>query len=70
MTVHSGGILLFRRRADDHLSLVAGVTPGYFDALGIRILEGRAFEATDRAGSPNVVILSEAAATMNGAVEA
>jgi predicted permease len=45
-----------------HRLEVAAVTPGYFDAMGIRILEGRALEPTDRAGSPNVAILSEAAA--------
>ncbi len=30
----------------------------YFDTLGISILTGRAFEATDQVGSPNVVIIS------------
>jgi predicted permease len=45
-----------------HRLEVAGITPGYLDAMGIPILEGRAFEPTDRAGSQNVVILSQAAA--------
>jgi predicted permease len=45
-----------------HSLEVAGITPGYLDAMGIPILEGRAFDPTDRTGSQNVVILSEAAA--------
>ena len=45
-----------------HRLEVAGVTHGYFDAMGIPLLDGRAFEPTDRAGSQNVVILSQAAA--------
>ncbi|MGH7465111.1 MAG: ABC transporter permease, partial [Longimicrobiales bacterium] len=36
------------------------VTPSYFHALGIPILQGRAFEETDRAGAGQVVIVSEA----------
>jgi putative ABC transport system permease protein len=39
-----------------------GVTPGYFDALGIPILRGRAFSEADRAGSEGFVILSESLA--------
>ena len=35
------------------------VTPGYFDALGIRPLRGRVFGAGDGAGSDGVVLLSE-----------
>jgi putative ABC transport system permease protein len=38
------------------------VTPEYFDALGLPILRGRNFNARDIAGSPKVVIVSEALA--------
>ncbi|MGA2739389.1 MAG: ABC transporter permease, partial [Bryobacteraceae bacterium] len=35
------------------------VAAGYFDTLGIRILRGRAFEARDRQGAPQVVVVNE-----------
>ncbi|HTH64591.1 MAG TPA: ABC transporter permease [Gemmatimonadales bacterium] len=38
------------------------VSPGYFGALGIRMLAGRDFTAADRAGAPGVVVVSEAVA--------
>ena len=38
------------------------VSPGYFRALGIRILAGRDFTAQDRDGAPGVVVLSETVA--------
>ncbi|HET7249940.1 MAG TPA: ABC transporter permease [Gemmatimonadales bacterium] len=38
------------------------VSPGYFGALGIRLLAGRDFTAADRAGAPGVVVLSETVA--------
>jgi len=34
-------------------------TPGYFSALGIDVLAGRAFNETDRAGTPLITIVSE-----------
>src|SRR4029079_17080280 len=34
------------------------VTPGYFHAMGIRVLEGRDFTSADRASAPGVVIVS------------
>jgi predicted permease len=34
------------------------ISEGYFDALGIRLLEGRAFEAGDRADGPRVTVIS------------
>jgi len=43
----NGGMVAFRR-----------VTPGYFDALGIRIDAGRGFEESDRISGPPPVILS------------
>jgi len=36
-------------------------SPGYFEAMGIPLLRGRAFERGDRAGSPQVVVLSQTA---------
>jgi putative ABC transport system permease protein len=41
---------------------VRTVSPGYFQALGLRIVEGRPFLETDRAGSRPVMIVNEAAA--------
>ena len=38
------------------------VSPGYVDALGLRLLEGRGFTDQDRAGSPVVVLANEALA--------
>src|SRR5690606_893626 len=32
---------------------------GYFETMGTRVLQGRAFDETDRAGSPPVVVVSE-----------
>ncbi len=40
------------------------VSPGYFRAIGVPILEGRAFSSTDSAGSAPVAILNEAASSM------
>lgn len=38
------------------------VSPGYFAAMGIRVLRGRDFTAADNAGAPGVVIVSESVA--------
>jgi predicted permease len=38
------------------------ISPGYFSALGIPILEGRPFTAADRAGAPLVTIISRSTA--------
>jgi predicted permease len=38
------------------------VSPGYFAALGIRLLAGRDFTPADRAGAPGVVVVSESMA--------
>jgi predicted permease len=35
------------------------VTPGYFAALGIRLIAGRALLPTDRAGAPSVAVVNE-----------
>ena len=36
------------------------VSPGYFDAMGIRVVRGRGFTDTDRDGAPYVVVVNEA----------
>ena len=38
------------------------VTPGYFSTLGVAVRQGRVFSETDRAGTPNVVVINESAA--------
>jgi predicted permease len=35
------------------------VSPGFFATLGTRLLRGRDFTASDRAGAPNVIIINE-----------
>ena len=41
------------------------VTPGYFDAVGNRILKGRGISEEDRANSQHVVVINEAFARFN-----
>lgn len=43
---------------------VSIVTPGYFEAMNITVLKGRAFNKHDNVGSPRVVIVNRAAARM------
>jgi putative ABC transport system permease protein len=38
---------------------ISAVTSGYFEATGTRLLHGRTFNSTDRAGSERVVIINE-----------
>jgi len=47
----------------DHLDYVQIVSPGYFAALGMPILRGRAFEERDRMGSPCVVVVNQSLAS-------
>lgn len=55
-----------RRLADDEQTarslLVRVATPNYFKAMGIPIVRGRAFDATDRLGAAPVVLINETAA--------
>jgi predicted permease len=43
---------------------VSIITPGYFEAMGIPMIRGRAFDAQDRSGSRLVAILNQSAARM------
>ena len=40
----------------------AYVSPSYFETVGVRVLEGRAFTVEDRRDTPRVVVVNEAAA--------
>jgi predicted permease len=42
----------------------SAVTPEFFTTLGTRVLRGRAFTESDRAGSPPVVVINEALARL------
>ncbi|MGH9852425.1 MAG: ADOP family duplicated permease, partial [Blastocatellia bacterium] len=58
--VHAAG---YEPKPDEDLTHYFNtVSTGYFDALRIALLRGRDFEARDAAGSPKVVIISEATA--------
>jgi len=48
------------RRADWQV-----VTPGYFEAMGMRIVLGRGIEAADRADTEGVIVFNEAAAKLH-----
>ena len=40
------------------------ITPGYFDAMGIAMLDGRSFTLDDRKGSGQVAVITESAARL------
>jgi putative ABC transport system permease protein len=47
----------------DQLTFLSrSVTPDYFDALGLKVVEGRAFRSADNQQAPRVAILNQAAA--------
>ena len=48
------------RRADWQV-----VTPGYFEAMGMRVVQGRGIEPADIAGSPGVIVFNESAARLH-----
>ena len=48
------------RRADWQV-----VTPGYFEAMGMRVVQGRGIQPADIAGSPGVIVFNESAARLH-----
>jgi predicted permease len=49
-----------RRRFDDDRTVVyRRISPGYLEAMGIRVKRGRSFTAQDRRGSADVLIINE-----------
>ena len=46
--------------ANAPIARVNSVTPGYFAALGIRLIDGRLLDARDGAEAPNVVVVNQA----------
>lgn len=59
----SGNMILYDIKvpgsAESHGGYVHFVSPGYFQALGTPLLQGRDFQASDRVGSPQVAIVNE-----------
>jgi predicted permease len=49
-------------KGTNHDAFVYVVTPGYFDAMGMRMKKGRDFNWQDRADSEHVIVINEAAA--------
>jgi putative ABC transport system permease protein len=47
---------------DDPRAQFRSISPGYFETLGVPILEGRDFRETDKAGAERVVIISQSVA--------
>jgi predicted permease len=48
------------RKGENPYSLYTHITPGYFQSMGIPILQGRDFSPTDDRNSPSVIIVNEA----------
>jgi predicted permease len=48
-----------RLNGNEMVTHVALVTPAYFATVGVPLLRGRAFNAADRAGAPQVAIINE-----------
>jgi putative ABC transport system permease protein len=46
-------------RPEDNLAGFSNVSPGYFSAMGIRLVKGRLFTAQDTQDSPKVAIINE-----------
>jgi putative ABC transport system permease protein len=51
-----------RQEKEDHFTGYHVVTPGFFEAMGVRLLSGRVFVARDNAAAPPVAIVNEKAA--------
>jgi ABC-type antimicrobial peptide transport system permease subunit len=53
-------MMSLKRKSDDvdYVASAVSCTPGYFQALGIRLVKGRFFTATDDAQHPAVIIVS------------
>jgi putative ABC transport system permease protein len=51
-----------RDSKDDPRAVFRAISPGYFDTLGVPILEGRDFRDTDKDGAERVVIISQSLA--------
>jgi predicted permease len=52
----------FGETRDDDMLETRMVTPEYFKVMGLRLLSGRAFEPSDRAGAPLVMLINDVAA--------
>jgi putative ABC transport system permease protein len=46
-------------RGNEPTAIIRATTPGYFGLLGIRLVRGREFSASDTAASPRVAIINE-----------
>lgn len=55
-------------RKDQTVAELNSVSPGYFNTAGLRLIEGRDFDATDGPDSPPVAVVSEAARREFGGV--
>lgn len=53
------------RKDDDQSAIVRIVTPGYLEAIGIRLVEGRDFSWQDASSKQEVVIINETGARRN-----
>lgn len=68
--VDAGGLWGFRPDNGNYpdgrwpLAIPQQATPGYFDAIGIPIVEGRAFTSSDAAGAPLVAVVSNSLAAL------
>jgi len=59
LSPHSRAMLRIEGRSDAQRLTISRVNPGFFETLGINLVQGRSFAITDVAGAPDVAIVNQ-----------